>query len=139
MNPRLFQKDGNIPSLKKKLKIHGGMIEAAPTFHSFKLFLFLPCSEFFFAYSDSFCQDINYKLCSLKQQPNQYYLRDKVLYSKNFLEQREPVQPPASRRLRLICIPRHVPYILLGESTMIVTYYAKWASSSGQKNHCGFF
>lgn len=76
----------------------------------------------FFTYSDSFFQDMNYKLCSLKQQPNQYiYWRDKVLYTKSFLEHREPVQLPTSRRLKLTSTLRHVPYILLGESTMIVS------------------
>lgn len=73
-------------------------------------------------YLDSFWQDMNYKLCSLNQQPNQYiYSRNKVMYAKSFLEHREPVQPPTSRRLRLICTLRHAPYILLGEGTVIVS------------------
>lgn len=123
MNPRLFQKHGNIPSLNRNLKSHRGVIEDAPTFHSFKLCFFSSVfRKVLLTYLDSFWQDMNYKLCSLNQQPNQYiYSRNKVMYAKSFLEHREPVQPPTSRRLRLICTLRHAPYILLGEGTVIVS------------------
>lgn len=40
MSPRLFQKDGNISSLNRNFKICRGMIEAASTFHYFKLVFF---------------------------------------------------------------------------------------------------
>lgn len=123
MSPRLFQKDRNIHPLKRNLKIHSGNDRGCSHISFFQIvFFFSMFRNFFFTGSDSFCQDTNDKLCSLKQQPNKYfYSGDKFLYTKSFLEHRESVQLLTSRRLRLICTLRHVPYILLGEGTMIVS------------------
>jgi len=65
---------------------------------------------------DSFYQDMYYKLRSLKQQLNQYCSSgDKFLYTNSFLEHKEPIQPPVSRRLKLICAVSQAPYVLPGE------------------------
>lgn len=110
----LFQREGNFASMYRNLqKFTGEILEACS------------CISFFLVFSmfrkypppqDSFCQDVYYKLYSLKQQPNQYInLEDKILYIKSFLEHREPVQLPTSRKLRPSCTPSHAPCILLGK------------------------